>query len=73
MVVEGTLALYTPVVHEWRRIRELMNQYADMPLDIADATLISAAEQLGERRLFTIDNQLRAVCIFGRDVFDVFP
>jgi hypothetical protein len=32
-----------------------------MPLDIADAMLISAAERLGERQLFTIDRVLGAV------------
>jgi predicted nucleic acid-binding protein len=73
MLVEGTLRLHVPDIDEWRRVQRLMNQYADMPLDIADATLVSAAEHLGERRLFTLDNHLRAVRIHGRDVFDVIP
>jgi len=54
-------------------MHELMNQYADMPLDLADASLISAAEQLGDRRLFSLDQQLRAVRIKNTHYFDVCP
>jgi predicted nucleic acid-binding protein len=34
---------------------ELMAQYADQPMDLADASLIAAAEVLQTRRIFTID------------------
>src|SRR5262252_6954921 len=37
------------------RAFELMERYADHPLDLADASLIAAAESLGTRRIFTID------------------
>ena len=73
MLSEETLSLYLPKPHEWRRMQELMNQYADTPLDFADASLVSAAEQLGERRLFTIDRRLRAIRIQGQDTLDVLP
>jgi predicted nucleic acid-binding protein len=32
-----------------------MELYADHPMDLADASLIAAAESLGTRRVFTID------------------
>ena len=37
------------------RAFELMELYADHPMDLADASLVVAAESLGTRRVFTID------------------
>ena len=37
------------------RAFELMELYADRPMDLADASLVAAAEGLGTRRVFTID------------------
>lgn len=38
-----------------RRAFELMEKYADHPMDLADASLIAAAETLKTRKIFTID------------------
>ena len=40
-----------------RRAFELMEQYADHPMDLADASLSVAAEVLPTRKIFTIDRQ----------------
>jgi len=37
------------------RAFELMERYADHPMDLADASLVAAAELLGTRRIFTVD------------------
>jgi predicted nucleic acid-binding protein len=37
------------------RSSELMELYADHPMDLADASLVAAAEALGTRKVFTID------------------
>lgn len=37
------------------RAFELMEQYADHPMDLADASLVAAAEAIPTRRVFTID------------------
>jgi uncharacterized protein len=37
------------------RAFELMELYADHPMDLADASIVTAAEALGSRRVFTID------------------
>ncbi len=34
---------------------ELMERYADRPMDFADASLVAAAEQLRTTRIFTLD------------------
>ena len=40
-----------------KRAFELMEQYADHPMDLADASLIAAAEALNTRKIFTIDRR----------------
>lgn len=37
------------------RCFELMNQYVDHPMDLADASLVAAAEALATKKVFTID------------------
>jgi hypothetical protein len=37
------------------RAFELMEQYADHPMDLADASVIAAAEALQTRKVFTLD------------------
>lgn len=37
------------------RAFELMERYADHPMDLADASIVTAAEALRTRRVFTID------------------
>lgn len=39
------------------RVFELMELYADHPMDLADASLVAAAEALGTRKVFTIDRR----------------
>jgi predicted nucleic acid-binding protein len=37
------------------RACELMETYSDHPMDLADASLVVAAESLGTRKVFTVD------------------
>ena len=39
------------------RIRELMRQYCDLPMDFADAALIRVAERDGIKAFFTLDRR----------------
>jgi predicted nucleic acid-binding protein len=39
------------------RAFELMELYADHPMDLADASLVVAAEALGTRQVFTVDRK----------------
>jgi hypothetical protein len=70
---DGLLRLHLPTEDEWQRIRELMHQYSDMPLDMADASLASASERLGNRTLFSLDQQLRALVLINDKTFDLVP
>jgi predicted nucleic acid-binding protein len=39
------------------RIRQLMSQYEDRPMDLADAALVRLAEREGLDRIFTVDRR----------------
>jgi predicted nucleic acid-binding protein len=54
-------------------MRALMRQYHDTPMDLADASLVSAAERFSLRRIFTVDRHFRAYRIDGTHAFDVLP
>ncbi len=49
-IAEVTLA-------ELPRMRSLMEQYADLPMDFADASLVALSERLKLRRVFTLDRR----------------
>ena len=40
-----------------RRCFDLMERYADIPMDFADASIVAAAEQVGTDRVFTLDHK----------------
>lgn len=39
------------------RVSQLMQQYADLPMDLADASLVILAEHLGHGRILSIDQR----------------
>ena len=53
----GGLAVWFLDETSLQRAFALMEQYADHPMDLADASLIVAAEVLPTRKVFTIDRQ----------------
>ena len=72
-LADGLVVLHTPEVKEWERMRTLMQQYHDAPMDLADASLVVAAERLNLRRIFTIDGHFHAYRINGTQPFEVVP
>lgn len=57
-----------------RRCRVLMEKYADLPMDYADATLVMLAEELGTDLVLTTDHRDFAVYRFGKNrSFRIFP
>jgi uncharacterized protein len=55
------------------RSAELMDKYADRPMDLADATLVALAEEQGHRKVFSLDSDFHIYRIRGRQRFDVVP
>jgi predicted nucleic acid-binding protein len=69
----GTLVVHATTEAEADRMEALMEQYRDTPMDIADASLVAAAEALGLRRVFTLDRHFHAYRIGAREAFEVIP
>jgi len=70
-VEDGPVVVDQPANDESARLRGLMRQYHDAPMDFADASLVAAAERLGTRRIFTVDHHFLAYRLHGRHRFDV--
>ena len=54
-------------------MRQLMEQYRDTPMDLADASLVAAVEVLNLRRIFTLDSDFYVYRINNTGVFEVAP
>jgi predicted nucleic acid-binding protein len=51
------LDVEAPGPADWRRIAELVEQYADFPLGGTDASVITLAERLGATTIITLDRR----------------
>ncbi|MEN6546582.1 MAG: PIN domain-containing protein [Armatimonadia bacterium] len=57
-----------------KRVLDLMVQYADAPMDYADATLVAIAEDFGIARIFTLDRRdFLMYRLYGRESFRIIP
>ncbi len=56
-VQRGGLSVWFMDMSGLQRAFELMDQYADHPMDLADASLVVAAEVLPAHTIFTIDRR----------------
>jgi uncharacterized protein len=72
-LADGLLILHQPADSEWTRIRALMKQFHDAPMDLADASLVAAAEALRLGRVFTLDRHFYAYRLNGTRPFEVIP
>ncbi|HZO88472.1 MAG TPA: hypothetical protein VFB38_09035 [Chthonomonadaceae bacterium] len=67
------IGLHISGAAERTRMRALMRQYRDTPMDLADASLVAAAEALKVRRIFTLDNDFYVNQMDGNKPFEVVP
>ncbi len=70
-VSDGLLQLHCPSEHERSRMQELMAQYQDAPMDMADASVVTAAEALDLARVFTYDRHFFAYRLADGSVLEV--
>src|SRR5207244_3412274 len=72
--LSGAALLVPASTSSLRRCGELIAQYADQPMDYADATLVALAEELGAARVFTTDRKDFSVYrLGGRRRFEIVP
>lgn len=73
-VVSGGAVLVPASNTSVRRVRSLIEQYRDLPMDYADATLVALAEDIGTNLIFTTDQRDFSVYrIRGRREFELLP
>jgi len=58
---------------DWMRIAQLVDEYHDLPLGSADASLVALAERLNVRQVASIDNDFRVVRPLHVEHFEVLP
>ena len=73
MYFDGRLALHELTTSETTRMAALMEQYRDLPMDLADASLVAVAESLGLRQVFTIDRQFYVYRLWDGGALEVLP
>jgi hypothetical protein len=59
-LADGLVRLHAASEAQWQRMRELMTTYWDTPMDLADASVVAAAEHLSVGRVFTFDKHFYA-------------
>jgi predicted nucleic acid-binding protein len=67
------LVLHDLSVAETDRMAQLMEKYRDQPMDMADASLVAAAEQLGVRLLFALDSDFYVYRLADGSAFTLVP
>jgi len=72
-VEEGMLQLHSSTEAEQAQMRQLMEQYRDTPMDLADASLVATAATLNLMRIFTLDSDFYVYRINNTGVFEVVP
>jgi len=72
-VLNGGAVLVPSSESSLKRCRTLLEKYSDLPIDFADATLVTLAEELNTDLVFTFDRDFRIYKIRGRKSFRVVP
>ncbi len=68
------LELVSMLKTDFLRIHELLTQYADMELDLVDASIAALAERLTIQRILTVDQRdFRAIRPKHCSYFDILP
>ena len=71
LLLDKLLTVYEIQESDYSRLLALMEQYRDRPMDVADATLVLAAEKTGYKQILTLDSDFLFYRIGDRDSFDV--
>lgn len=56
-IATGRIAIFQLETSHLNRMTDLIERYADLPMDLADASLVVLAEQLGHGRILTVDRR----------------
>jgi hypothetical protein len=73
MIEDGALEILPLEREDVGRMKALMRQYRDLPMDFADAALVRAAEREGFKRILSFDKHFRVYRLPRRARFAVLP
>ncbi len=69
----ASLVLSEPTPTTLTRIPALMEQYQDLPMDLADASLVAVAEERRLQRIFTLDSDFHVYRLPDGRALEVLP
>jgi predicted nucleic acid-binding protein len=71
----GGLTLGEPELADFKRIKELMEKYADLPMDFTDAVVVTLCERLRTNHIASVDRDFTIYRYMGRTHFinEFFP
>jgi hypothetical protein len=70
-VADQILVFHINSGDEQARMKDLMEQYRDLPMDLADASLVVTAETLNQRRIFTLDRDFQIYRFRSNQPFEI--
>jgi hypothetical protein len=73
LIFRSALDVEAPLPNELQEIHRLMMKYADLPMDFADASLVTVAQRRNIRRVLTLDSHFRAYRPRHVHSFEIFP
>jgi len=68
-IQNGGLTLTEPDTGDFERIIELIEKYADLPMDFTDAVVVALCERLGTNHVATVDKDFTIYRYKGRTKF----
>ena len=72
-IVEGNLQIYNLDRDLMKTCRELMKKYHDLPMDIADASIVAMANAENIRTIFTLDKDFKVYKTKQNKHFKLLP
>ncbi len=72
-IVEGNLQIYNLDRDLMKTCRELMKKYHDLPMDLADASLVAVADAKNIRTIFTLDKDFKVYKTKQNKHFKLLP
>jgi predicted nucleic acid-binding protein len=73
-ILKGGATLIPQSIESLKRSSALMEKYKNIPMDFADATLVSLAEELDINEILTLDRKgFSAYRIHGKKAFNLSP
>jgi hypothetical protein len=73
LFTKGSLVIHDLSPPEIERVAELMETYQNVPMDLADASLVAVAESMSMSQIFTLDGDFRIYRLRNGSVLDIVP